>query len=136
MSNKTRSSSGLLGDVEISADGIFYYVCLGSNDWGAIPLVDSEKSFSGYVVNDEVYSNEFVYVYTLFGWKKFSVAALNFDTISLDSSFDVADKIAFQIDRAQLKQQSYSHAIGSDVMVSTSMTFDVSRVDGLRLFFK
>lgn len=136
MSNKTRSSSGLLGDVEISADGNFYYVCLGSNDWGAIPLVDSEKSFSGYVVNDEVYSDEFVYVYTLFGWKKFSVAALNFDTISLDSSFDVADKIAFQIDRAQLKQQSYSHAIGSDVMVSTSMTFDVSRVDGLRLFFK
>jgi hypothetical protein len=136
MTNETRSSSGLLGDTEISSDGNFYYVCLGGNLWGSISLAPSEKSFSGHVINDEVYDYRFVYVSTLFGWKKFPVTSLNFDIINLDSSFDVANKIAFQVDRAQLKQQSYSHSIGSDVMVSTSMTFDVSKIDGLRIFFK
>ena len=67
---------------------------------------------------------------------KFPITELNFDIIDFEASFDVAQTMTFEINRAQLKQQNYSHSIGSEVMVSSSLTFDVTKTDGLRMYFQ
>ena len=65
-------------------------------------------------------------------WMKFPITELNFDIIDFEASFDVAQTMTFEINRAQ---QNYSHSIGS-VMVSSSLTFDVTKTDGLRMYFQ
>lgn len=44
--------------------------------------------------------------------------------------------ITFEINRAQLKSQNYTQSIDSEVMVSSTMTFDVTKTDGLRIYFQ
>lgn len=127
-----RNVSGSIGDTDFSSAGDFYYVCIDGFTWGKIPLAYSSQEFSG----DTAYTNAFVYVKHFNAWKKFAVTELNFDLISFDSSFEFANNITFEINRAQLKSQNYTHSIGSDVMVSASMTFDVTKTDGLRLYFQ
>ena len=67
---------------------------------------------------------------------EFPVSELPFEIMTLEESFDTAQSIVFEINRAQLKQQNYSHSIGSEVMVSSSLTFDVTKTDGLRMYFQ
>ena len=97
-----------------------------------IPLLPTSETFSGNIS----YSYTFIYVNNAGLWKKFPITELDFDLIDFETSFDVAQNIVFEINRAQLKSQNYTHSIGSDVMVSSSMTFDVTRTDGLRLYFQ
>ena len=132
MESFVHSVSGSAGDTQFSDDGSFYYVCISGFTWGRINLINSNESFSG----DIAYSYNFIYVLDGTAWKKFSVDTIDFDSIDAETILNISSGIAFEINRAQLKNQSYSHAIGSDVMVSSSMTFDVTRTDGLRLYFQ
>ena len=127
-----RGVSGLPRDTDFSDDGNYYYVCISGSTWGKIPLIPTPETFSG----DISYSYTFVYVKNGSTWKKFPITELNFDLIDFEVSFDVAQNIIFEINRAQLKSQNYTHSIGSDVMVSSSITFDVTKTDGLRLYFQ
>ena len=127
-----RGVSGLPRDTDFSDDGNYYYVCISGSTWGKIPLLPTSETFSG----DISYSYTFVYVKNDGTWKKFPITELDFDLIDFETSFDVAQNIIFEINRAQLKSQNYTHSIGSDVMVSSSMTFDVTKTDGLRLYFQ
>ena len=127
-----RGISGLPGDTDFSDDGNYYYVCIDGNTWGKIPLLPTPKTFSGNIQ----YTYTFIYVNNAGSWKKFPITELDFDLIDFEVSFDVAQNIVFEINRAQLKSQNYTHSIGSDVMVSSSMTFDVTKTDGLRLYFE
>jgi len=127
-----RGASGLPRDTDFSDDGNYYYVCISGSTWGKIPLLPTSETFSGNIS----YSYTFIYVNNAGSWKKFPVTELNFDLIDFETSFDVAQNIIFEINRAQLKSQNYTHSIGSDVMVSSSMTFDVTKTDGLRLYFQ
>ena len=127
-----RGVSGSPKDTDFSDDGNYYYVCISGSTWGKIPLLPTSETFSGNIS----YSYTFVYVKNDGTWKKFPVTELNFDLIDFETSFDVAQNIIFEINRAQLKSQNYTHSIGSDVMVSSSMTFDVTKTDGLRLYFQ
>jgi len=142
-------------DTDFSDDGNYYYVFIdsvtywkeeedlpvgknvgdikdGYSRWGKIPLLPTSETFSGNIS----YSYTFIYVNNAGLWKKFPITELDFDLIDFETSFDVAQNIVFEINRAQLKSQNYTHSIGSDVMVSSSMTFDVTRTDGLRLYFQ
>ena len=127
-----RGVSGSPGDTDFSDDGNYYYVCMSGSTWGKIPLLPTSETFSGNIS----YSYTFIYVNNAGLWKKFPITELDFDLIDFGTSFDVAQNIVFEINRAQLKSQNYTHSIGSDVMVSSSMTFDVTRTDGLRLYFQ
>jgi len=127
-----RGVSGLPRDTDFSDDGNYYYVCISGSTWGKIPLLPTSETFSGNIS----YSYTFVYVKNDGTWKKFPITELDFDLIDFEASFDVAQNIIFEINRAQLKSQNYTHSIGSDVMVSSSMTFDVTKTDGLRLYFQ
>ena len=128
----THSISGNAGDTAFSSDGNFYYVCIDAFQWGMIPLTSSNMVSS----QDIVYSYTFIHVNNNGSWMKFPIAELDFDLIDFTTSFDVAQNITFEINRAQLKQQNYSHSIGSEVMVSSSLTFDVTKTDGLRMYFQ
>ena len=128
----THSVSGNAGDTSFSSDGNFYYVCIDAFQWGMIPLTSSNMVSS----QDIVYSYTFIHVNNNGSWMKFPIAELDFDLIDFTTSFDVAQNITFEINRAQLKQQNYSHSIGSEVMVSSSLTFDVTKTDGLRMYFQ
>ena len=119
--------------IEISwSDNYFYVRETNSNNWSSIALVPSIETISTSID----YSYTFVYVSKNGATKRFPVTELNFDLIDFETSFDVAQNIIFEINRAQLKSQNYTHSIGSDVMVSSSMTFDVTKTDGLRLYFQ
>lgn len=127
-----RDVSGTAGDTAFSADGNFYYVCVDGLKWGMIPLTSSSIVSS----EDIVYSYTFIHVNNNGSWMKFPVTELNFDLIDFEASFDVAQTMTFEINRAQLKSQNYTHSIGSEVMVSSSLTFDVTKTDGLRMYFQ
>lgn len=127
-----RAQSGSKGDTGFSDDGNFYYVCLGGTEWGKIPLTSSNMSS----VDDIVYTYTFVHLNNNGTWMKFPVSELNFDVIDFEAAFDVAQNMTFEINRAQLKSQNYTHSIGSEVMVSSSLTFDVTRTDGFRMYFQ
>jgi hypothetical protein len=132
MESFTHSVSGSAGDTAFSSDGNFYYVCINGFTWGKINLTNSSESFSGNIA----YSYNFIYVLDGTTWKKFSVNTIDFDSIGAGTALDISSGIAFEVNRAQLKNQSYSHAIGSNVQVNSAMTFDVTKTDGLRLYFK
>ena len=127
----TRSVSSSKGATEVSSDGNFYYVCINGNQWGKIVMSSSSIMSARSLVLQE----DFVHVNTPFGWRKFAVSVLNFDIIETNSAFQVAQGINFEINSAQLKSQNYTHSIGSDVMVSSSLSFPVDRLNGLKLFF-
>ena len=119
--------------IEISwSENYFYVRETNSNKWWSVPLTPSLEAISTSID----YSYTFVYVSKNGVTKRFPVTELNFDLIDFEVSFDVAQNIVFEINRAQLKSQNYTHSIGSDVMVSSSMTFDVTKTDGLRLYFQ
>lgn len=119
--------------IEISwSDSYFYVYEKSSNKWSSIALAPSVETISANID----YSDTFVYVSRGGAVKRFPVAELNFDFIDVQTSFNVSRNIVFEINRAQLKSQNYTHSIGSDVMVSSSMTFDVTKTDGLRLYFQ
>ncbi len=128
----THSVFGNTGDTAFSADGNFYYVCIDGFQWGMIPLTSSNMVSS----EDVIYSYTFVHVSNNGTWMKFPVSELPFEIMTLEESFDTAQSIVFEINRAQLKSQNYSHSIGSEVMVSSSLTFDVTKTDGLRMYFQ
>ena len=127
-----RTVSGNAKDTDFSNDGNFYYVCIGGTTWGKIPLLPTSQFFAGNIA----YTDSFIYVNNSGIWKKFPVIELNFDLIEITASFNLAQNIIFEINRAQLKSQNYTHSIGSDVMVSSTMTFDITETDGLRLYFE
>ena len=128
----THSVFGVAGDTDFSDDGNFYYICISGFTWGKINLIDSNESFSG----DIAYSYDFIYVLNGSTWKKFSVGAIDFDSIDPSTQLKIYSGITFEVNRAQLKNQSYGHSIGSNVQVNSSMTFDVTKTDGLRLYFQ
>lgn len=131
MTSVTRDVSGSSGDVDFSEDGNFYYICIDQFNWGQINLSDSDRSFDGEIA----YDYNFVYVKNEDVWKKFNVNNIDYKNLPEDTALTVSSDITFRIHRAQLKQQSYSHSIGQNVEVSSSMTFDVTKVDGLSLYF-
>ena len=131
MQSITRTVSGSTGDVDFSGDGNFYYVCISGFDWGQISLSSTTETFDGTIH----YTYDFIYVKNGAVWKKFAVSAIDFDSLPSNTALTVSENITFEINRAQLKQQSYSHAIGSNVTVSSSITFDVTKIDGLKLYF-
>lgn len=49
--------------------------------------------------------------------------------------YDVDNKLIFQIDRAQLKSQNYTHSVNDHVVVSNSLSFDITKNDGLKMYF-
>ena len=127
---------GLNGQSYVSLDSNFYYVCVEAHDWAKIPLTTSNVNYTGYNIGDRVVSRNFVHVYTYAGWRKFPLTEVNFEDLILEDAFLFANNISFEINRAQLKSQNYTHSIGSEVMVSSTMTFDVTKNDGMSLYFR
>ena len=128
--------AGFEGDKYISEDGNFLFQCIEATEWLKVPLVDSDLTLTGYQEGDFVTSNTFIHVYTNLGWKKFAVMEVKFEDMQLNESLDIANHITYDLNRAQLKSQNYTHSIGSDVMVSSTLTFDVTENDGMRLYFR
>jgi hypothetical protein len=126
-----RSVFGHRGDTEFIEDGSLYAVCVDGYQWGTIPLLDSEKFSS----NEVIYEYDFIHVKYLDSWKKFSTEIIDFENLNLAASFDLAQYIVFDIKNAQLKQQDFNFAIGSNASVSSSLTFSVSEYEGLKLYF-
>lgn len=131
-------AAGTAGDVELDGDN--YYICIDGADWAKIDLVASTLDRIGEL-NDVYFDDDFYYIKSSAapatdGWKQFALSSVSFYELVTDDAFEIANNITFEINRAQLKEQSYSHAIGSDVMVSSSLTFDVTKDDGLKLYFR
>ena len=115
-------------------ENFFYIKNTSSNEYWSIPLTPTTAPAS---TSENYYlTYPFFYVSHNGAWKRFPLTELNFDLIDVEASFDVAQTMTFEINRAQLKQQNYSHSIGSEVMVSSSLTFDVTKTDGLRMYFQ
>ena len=131
-----QGDSGVVGQEYISDDGNFFYVCMGSTNWAKISISASNVSFSGFNVNDKHITENFVNINTSAGWRRFPVLSIDFENLFLTDALNISNNITFEINRAQLKEQNYTHAIGSDVMVSTALSFDVTKKDGLKLFFR
>ena len=58
-------------------------------------------------------------------------------SFTIEHSIDekTASKLIFQIDRAQLKSQNYTHSVNDHVVVSNSLSFDITKNDGLKMYF-
>lgn len=133
---REQGASGVLGQEYLSDDGSFFYICMGSTNWAKVPLSDSSVNFSGFNVNDKNITRDFMNINTSFGWRRFPLFDVDFSDLPLSDALSISNNITFEVNRAQLKEQNYTHEIGSDVMVSTSLSFDVSKKDGLKLFFR
>ena len=115
-------------------ENFFYLKDKRSEEYWSIPLVPA--GYSPNTEKDYLYSYTFIFVKHEGLWRKFPVTELNFDLMNIEDSFEIAKDITFEINRAQLKSQNYTHSIGSEVMVSSSLTFDVTKTDGLRMYFQ
>ena len=118
----------------ISNDSNFYYVKVSSESIAKIALRETSKSFPNYTVKQKVIEDSQLYINTNAGWK--AVYLVDIDTSSLSNMalFNIANNLTFELNNVQLKEQSYTHQIGSDVMVSSSMTFGVSANDGFKMY--
>ena len=105
-------------------------------EWAKITLTPSSFSRQGGQVGEKVASSHFIYVFSLMGWRKFPVTDVDFESLVFNEAVQIGNNITFEINRAQLRSQEYSHSIGSDVMVSSSFSFDVTEKDGLSLYFR
>lgn len=131
-------AAGTTGDTEIDGDN--YYICIDDTDWAKIEMSASTLDRAGGL-KDTYFDDNFYYVKTTTspatdGWKQFALSSVSFYQLVVADAFQIANNITFEINRAQLKQQNYTHSIGSDVMVSSSLTFDVTKDDGLKLYFR
>ena len=115
-------------------ENFFYIKNIQTNEYWSSPLIPTTEIINS---TDNYFSTyTFIYLKHQGSWKKFPVVELNFDIMGLEESFDLAKDITIEINRAQLNQQNYTHTIGSEVMVSSSLSFDVTKEDGLRMYFQ
>ena len=128
--------AGVEGGEYISSDSNFFYMFIQGVEWAKITLTPSSFSRQGGQVGEKVASSHFVYVFSLMGWRKFPVTDVDFESLVFNEAVQIGNNITFEINRAQLRSQEYSHSIGSDVMVSSSFSFDVTEKDGLSLYFR
>jgi hypothetical protein len=127
--------AGEAGDINLSSDGNLFYICISGDSWGQIRMTPSTRDIPSPQVGDLFFESDFVHAYTQVGWRKFAVTDINFDLISINLSYLIANKLIFEINDAQLKQQNYSHTIGDSSMVSCELTYSVDKSKGLRLYF-
>lgn len=127
--------AGEAGDINLSSDGNLFYICISGDSWGQIRMTPSTQDIPSPQVGDLFFESDFVHAYTQVGWRKFAVTDINFDLISINLSYLIANKLIFEINDAQLKQQNYSHTIGDSSMVSCELTYSVDKSKGLRLYF-
>jgi len=128
--------AGVEGGEYISSDSNFFYMFIQGVEWAKITLTPSSFSRQGGQVGEKVASSHFIYVFSLMGWRKFPVTDVDFESLVFNEAVQIGNNITFEINRAQLRSQEYSHSIGSDVMVSSSFSFDVTEKDGLSLYFR
>lgn len=126
---------GEAGDINLSSDGNLFYICISGSSWGQIQMVPSSQNIPNSQVGDLFYESNFVHAFTQVGWRKFAITDINFDLIDINLSYLIANKLVFEINDAQLKQQNYSHTIGDSSMVSSELTYSVDKSKGLRLYF-
>lgn len=119
---------------KISQNCDFYYVSIDSESRGKIALAETSVSFIGYNIGQKVITKHFVYIKTILGWRRFPLIAIDKKNISNIALFKIANNITFEFNRVQLKAQTYTHTIGSEVMVSSSMSFDISERDGFKIY--
>ena len=129
-------ASGNPGEEYIGLRGNFFYVCIEGQSWAKIPMTSSDLNYIGYNVGEKVLQENFFNILTTSGWKKFPLIDVDFEDMPVNQALEISNNITFEINRAQLKSQNYTHSIGSEVMVSSSMTFDVTSKDGLSLYFR
>ena len=132
---KTSPGVGERGDINLSSDGNLFYVCINGSSWGEIPMTASDQGVPNAQVGDLFYTSNFVHAFTQTGWMKFSITEINFDLLDINLSYMIANKLTFEVNDAQLKQQNYSHTIGDSSMVSSELTYGVDKSRGLRLYF-
>jgi hypothetical protein len=122
-----------------SGDYNFYYARIKDSLWLKVPLEESFFQDQEADVFQKIYQNNYIHIKTESSWVKFLVEDLVLDNdliegLSFESKSKLVNNITFEINNAQLQNQSYSHEIGSDVMVSSALSFGVSRDDGLKLY--
>ena len=115
-------------------ENFFYVKNIVSDEYWSIPLSPTTEIIDS--LENHFLTYPFYYVKHEETWKRFPLVELNFDIMGLEESFDVAQNMTIEINRAQLKQQNYTHTIGSEVMVSSSLAFDVTKTDGLKMYFQ
>jgi cytoskeletal protein CcmA (bactofilin family) len=106
-------SSGNTGDTDFDND--FYYVCIDDTVWGKIPLVASTKSDPA-TLGDIDYNNDYIFIYTLEGWKEFPVASWPSEATAEIIPYMISNisETSFQINfGSTLASQYYVHAIVS-----------------------
>jgi len=123
----------------ISGQEDFYYVKVRGSTWLKIPLEASDFTLAGSDVLSKFYQGDYVHIKTESSFRKFAVTDVIIDNdliqeLSFDSAVKIVNNITFEINNAQLQNQSYTHEIGSDVMVSSALSFGVTKNDGLKLY--
>lgn len=133
------SSRPLNEEEYISEQEDFYHVKIKGSTWLKIPLEASDFTLSGSSVLSKFYQNDYIHIKTDNSFRKFAVIDVVVDNnliqeLSFDSAIKIVNNITFEINNAQLQNQSYTHEIGSDVMVSSSLSFGVTKDNGLKLY--
>lgn len=123
----------------ISDQESFYNVRVGGSTWLRIPLEISSFNVGSGDIFSKFYQSDHIHIKTATSFRKFAVIDVIVDNnliqeLSFDSSIKIVNNITFEINNAQLQNQSYSHEIGSDVMVSSALSFGVTRDYGLKLY--